>query len=415
MSPPTNLPSAADLANSCANDYTLLTGPTLDQETQTNLEALAKHFLETNTFRDLLKLIPWKRFSHSPNHAHTAIADLLCCGAAYFVATTNYDTHIEDAALRLGERDFRSSLDGVEAAESADSHRPLLKLHGCHRRDRNNTLWTHSQILENKTIKERQERTVPWLVGNLTGKDVVLVGFWTDWDYLNDILSSAVAGSEPRTIVLVDPSDSKTLEEKAPDLWTWANQPNATFILIQEQAHLFLEELRTEFSRRFLHRVFDGAETLFGQLFPGEYPIDDSAFVSLRADDLYPIRKDLAGRTNSEACREAKPIESMQLAAAFMAAILSSGGKLHGSVFSLNGKYIRVINCANLLLSQAKDRYQGDLAHSPRCDTAICVGAFDASVPEDVVVRSPKTQSIVRNDWAGRWLTNDDAREWICS
>ena len=129
MSPPTHLPSAAALAQTCAERYTQLTGTQLPDEVQADLERLADYFLKLNRFQELLSFIPWGTFFRKPNAGHDAIADFLCCGALTLAATTNYDTHIEDASLTLGESDFQAALSGVEAGQLPDRHRPLLKLH----------------------------------------------------------------------------------------------------------------------------------------------------------------------------------------------------------------------------------------------------------------------------------------------
>ena len=198
MSSPTNLSSATALAQTCAGKYTQITGSPLPDDVRTDLELLADHFLGLNRLRELLHFVPWESFSRNPNGGHVAVADFLCCGALTLATTTNYDTHIEDAALQLGEGDFQSALDGVEAGELPDRHRPLVKLHGCHRRDRANTLWAHSQLdgnTGNTAIRERLDRTRTWLTGQFAGRDLIIVGFWTDWDYLNDVrLVSRICG-----------------------------------------------------------------------------------------------------------------------------------------------------------------------------------------------------------------------------
>ena len=141
MSPPTCVPSAAELARICGDRYTQITQNQLPDDVRCDLERVVDYFLQLDRFREFLDFVPWETFSRNPNRGHSAIADFLCCGALTFAATTNFDTHIEDAAFELGERDFRSALDGVEAAKLPDRHRPLLKLHGCHKRDSSNTLW----------------------------------------------------------------------------------------------------------------------------------------------------------------------------------------------------------------------------------------------------------------------------------
>ena len=251
MSPPTQLFSAGALAERCAGRYTQVTGTQLPNEIRSDLERLVDHCLGLNRFRELLHFVPWESFFRNPNDGHIAIADFLCCGALTLAATTNYDTHIEDAAMQLGEHDFQSVLDGVEVGELSDRHRPFLKLHGCCKRDRKNTLWAHSQISTNDVIRERLDNSANWLRGHLVGKDLVVVGFWTDWAYLNDVLSDAVAGSEPRTVVLVDPDDPQVLQEKAPKLWDWANQPETEFFHVPEDAAAFPRRTASRVLTRF--------------------------------------------------------------------------------------------------------------------------------------------------------------------
>ena len=266
MSPPTGVPSAAELARTCGERYSQATQTHLQDEVRLDLERLVDYFLELDRFREFLDFVPWETFSRNPNRGHSAIADFLCCGALTFAATTNFDTHIEDAAFELGERNFRSALDGVEAAELADRHRPLLKLHGCHRRDSSNTLWAQSQIDPNGEIQTRLARSATWLTGQLVGRDLVIVGFWTDWDYLNNVLSRALQDSTPRTVVVVDPADRQVLQQKAPELWDWANRHN--FRHVPEPADAFLDELRIVFSRGFVKRAIAGGIPHFAALFP---------------------------------------------------------------------------------------------------------------------------------------------------
>ena len=86
----------------------------------------------------------------------------------------------------------------------------------------------------------------------------MVVGFWTDWAYLNDVLAKAMTGFEPRTVVLVDPADPKVLQGVAPQLWGWANQQETEFFHVREEADAFLDELRIMFSRCFIKKALDG-------------------------------------------------------------------------------------------------------------------------------------------------------------
>ena len=412
MSPPTHLPSAAALAQTCAERYTQLTGTQLPDEVRADLERLADYFLELNRFHELLSFIPWGTFFRKPNTGHDAIADFLCCGALTLAATTNYDTHIEDASLELGEHDFQAALSGVEAGELPDRHHPLLKLHGCCRRDRQNTLWAHSQTVNNDLIRRRLESSTEWLGGHLTGRDLVIVGFWTDWDYLNDVLSDALAGSEPRTVVLVDPADHNALREKAPQLWNWANQPANEFFHVRERSDTFLDELRAAYSRGFIRQVLEGGAPVFARLFQRQEPVEVDLPDILASNDLYSLRKDLCGCSSTRPAGLRRPDDAMYMVGAYVVAVLAAGGTVEGVYFSLHGRAVRVINCANRLLSSVQADFANDLGTARNCDAVVCVGALDDGVPGDLV-RGQESRTIVRQGWDGEWMTGESARELL--
>ena len=312
--------------------------------------------------------------------------------------------------MQLGEHDFQSALDGVEVGELSDRHRPFLKLHGCCKRDQKNTLWAHSQISTNDVIRERLDNSANWLKGHLVGKDLVVAGFWTDWAYLNDVLSDAVAGSEPRTVVLVDPDDPQVLQEKAPKLWNWANQPETEFFHVPEDAAAFLDELRVVFSRGFIKQALDGGIHPFEALFPEREASEVEFPDSLSSGDLYSLRKDLCGCSGARPSRSRKPDDTMNLVSAFFLAVMAAGGTIEGACFSLHDRGVRVINCANRLLSDVQADFENELGASRDCDVVVCVGAVDEGVPSDLV-RGGEPQTIVRQVWDGEWMTHDSARE----
>jgi len=412
MSPPTSLLSSRELAQRCSDKFTHVTGTHLPGEIQSNLERLAAYFLRINRFREFLTFIPWDSFLDNPNAGHVAIADFLCCQALSWAATTNFDTHIEDAAKQLGERDFLSALDGVEAEELTDRHRPLLKLHGCCRRDRKNTLWTNLQIRNNEEIRNRISKSKNWLRGYLTGKDILVVGFWTDWAYLNDVFSDAMEGSEPRTVVLVDPENEQVLQAKAPRLWNWAKRSGKEFFHVAETAETFLDELRVVFSRRFIEKVLSRGVECFREIFPELAVVENGGLDSLGSDDLYSLRKDLCCCSSAQPSRMRNPDETMDLVGAFILALLAKGGSIEGNCFHLKGRGIRVINCANRLLAKVKERFATDLGASRGCNVVFCLGASDAGVPSNIV-RGEEPRTIVRQGWDGEWMDTDTAREWL--
>ena len=412
MSPPTRIPSATNLARVCSDGYASITTTQLSDAIRLDLERLADHCLEMNRFTDFLRLVPWNAFSHAPNPGHLAIADFLCCGALALTATTNYDTHIEDAAFQLGERSFRSALDGTEAADQPNSHRPLLKLHGCHRRDLTNTLWARSQLQQNHVIRNRVHTSQDWLTGQLAGKDLLILGFWTDWRYLNEVLSDALTRSEPRTVVLVDPADADSLQDKAPTLWVWATSGQIDFTHVRLDAAQFLDHLRASFSRAFLARVLAGGAPLLTALFPTLPATEVPLPADLTSADLYSLRKDVCGCSAAVPARTHRPEDSMYMVGAFLIAIFAAGGRIDGPLLRLGDNGMRVVNCPNRLLSTVKAEFSRELGSLRDCNVAICVGAVDDCAPGDLV-RGGQPPTVLREGWTGQWLTTESAREFL--
>lgn len=409
MSAPTDLPSAATLAALCADQYREVTGTALPADTSGDLERLSDHFLSIHRFRDLLRFVPWHLFQRNPNAGHAAVADFLCCHAFAMAATTNYDTHIESAALELGERDFLAALDGQEANNSPNRYRPLLKLHGCCARDRDNTVWAHSQLTGNATVAARIASSTAWLAAQLGGRDLVILGFWSDWFYLNDVLATCVAGSEPRTVVLVDPDVEANLRAKAPQLWEWANHGGVDFFHVRARGDEFLDELRIAFSRQFIRQAIAASSDTFVAFFGGAVPALELP-LERSSRDLYSIRRDLSGHVVRRPVQCKRPDETTRLVAAFFSALVRAGGVFADTSISFAGKHIRVINCANRLLSAVRADLETSLSMSRDCDVAICVGAIDDAAPGHLV-RHGHPATIVRHGWDGEWLTHDSAKE----
>ena len=54
---------------------------------------------------------------------------------------------------------------------------------------------------------------------NLAGKHLVVVGFWSDWGYLNDVFATALTLRNAASVTVVNPGKREDLERKAPLLW----------------------------------------------------------------------------------------------------------------------------------------------------------------------------------------------------
>src|SRR5690349_14197441 len=98
---------------------------------------------------------------------------------------------------------------------------------------------------------------------NLRLKDLLVVGFWSDWDYLNSLLDEALVGMAPLSVTVVDLSPADVLEQKAPRLWEIAHADNVTFEHVQESGAAALNELRTAFSASYMRQVLDAGRAAF--------------------------------------------------------------------------------------------------------------------------------------------------------
>jgi hypothetical protein len=62
--------------------------------------------------------------------------------------------------------------------------------------DRERTLWTQGQLAL-VDIQERVESCKNWMG--------LVVGFWTDWGYFNDVLTAVLGGNATNSITVIDP------------------------------------------------------------------------------------------------------------------------------------------------------------------------------------------------------------------
>jgi hypothetical protein len=181
MAAPSRVPSAVALAAYCKDKYEREIGAKLPDNLATDLEAQAEHFAANDqlvqTF--IRRLIPRGPFRLDPNPGHFAIADFLSSEVVDFVLSTNVDRLVEVAAEDLGEPQAYVALDGLEA-NLARAHGAHIKLHGCLHRDEANTIWCKSQ-LDKEPVRERLTQLQTWIQARLRGRDVVFLGFWSDW------------------------------------------------------------------------------------------------------------------------------------------------------------------------------------------------------------------------------------------
>lgn len=407
MAPPSALPAARRVAQMCFDAYALKVDPLISPTLRDNLEALAEYFVGLNTLKAqfIENLVPWSEFVRPPNPGHAAIADFLITRAMVAGLSANYDNLIERCAWDYGA-DFRGALDGDEATVSAHKQAPLLKFHGCSHRDRGSTVWAPSQ-LHDPTIAGRIDKSKVWMAANLRQKDLLVVGFWSDWGYLNQVVGSALQGLDPLSVTVIDLSGEADLEQKAPDLWALAHRPQVIFTLVGESGADALDELRREFSESYLRQVMAAGRAAF-EVATGV--TCDPAWLNvtgLDSEALYDWRRDAEGVPTGRPATASRPNNSEALGC-FHLLMRHAGATYERRGYTLAGQRIRVVNGAGLALSSVEARFVEPPAVPP-ADIFVAAGSTDLGLPGHVV-RPGVPASVVRPAAAGKWLTLEQAR-----
>jgi hypothetical protein len=417
MGPPSRVPSAARLADQCATAYEESSGTVLTPEMHWNIEQLADHFagrrmLESIFLNDVMLRIPdLGTFFRDPNPGHEAIADLLGCSAIEMNISTNVDDLIECAAERIWEPKAHVALTRAETARQSP-HALHVKLHGCFRRDIPSTLWSKQQ-LGYSPFQERVREFSEWLPGVLQDRDLVFVGFWSDWFYLNDVLGSVIRSSQVSRIVLVNPSNEDELRQKAGDLWDLAHKDSVDFIHEKESGQVFLDELRQAYSFHFMRRLISSGGPTFRQM-TGRTAPAFNGFDGLSSRELYEWRQDSTGTPAQQIVRKKSPDENMQRLGAMHLEMQEAGALVDGSAYVRDGHRVRLIHGAGRLVSEIRSKY-APLPSLISDDLVVCVGADNTAPLPDSVARGNKSDSFVRPGLSGDWMTEVEAREFFSS
>lgn len=405
---PSNLMSAVRVARSCYDKY----APTevLPAAFRDDPEALAGHFFASGQFTTVFigNLVPWNDLAGSPNSGHAAVSDFLITRAVHGAVSANFDTLIEQWAA---ERKvvMRAALDGQEAVAFAQSTSPLLKFHGCLVRGHTQTLWTQKQ-LQDPSIQQRIASCSTWMNLNLPRKDLLVVGFWSDWGYLNEVLANALAVPSVGSVTVVDPLGQAELQQNAPVLWATLTSLSAQFQHIQASGNDVLEELRISFSKVWLRKFFQlgrlliesgGADCSPNALEPG---------ADLGCEDLYNLRRDGEGVPYHRAAQKKEPSIDTAQAAYTHLLLLGANAIRRGPWYEHSGRTIRVVQGGGQGLSGVQDRYS-EAPTLEQADIVICAGSIDLGVPGKLVA-SGQGNSMVRPAPGGeaRWLTLEQAR-----
>jgi len=376
------------------------------------VEQLALYCKTHNELESLFieKLVPWLTMkSAAPNSGHEAIADFLGCRVIHAGVTTNYDILVEAAAAQLGEADFQPIVSQKDLSRSTD-HSPYLKVHGCmgSGHTRLETVWCKLQLAEEPLVTRMALFRI-WLQSTLLDRDVLIVGFWSDWAYLSDILASTVNAIRPRTIYLVDPSPAAVLASKAPEMWSWANAPGVSFHHEQESGAEFLDELRRRVSRAFLMRAFLDADGAYRSLFASAPLGKAAASLGSTSPELYALRRDITGTPPTRIVRQKDPSPGLRVHVAIHQRLIDLDAQYSSHTYDFRGKVLRLIAAPGRLLSEIRKEYSAEPSPLRTVDRVVCVGAAADPTPGSIV-RPVGKPSILGGGIGGDWCTDEELR-----
>jgi hypothetical protein len=244
-----------------------------------------------------------------------------------------------------------------------------------------------------------------WLSDKLLGKDLLVIGFWSDWSYLSELFAANLAAVGPRSVVVINSDDPVELQRKAPQLWAWAHGAGIQFQHVQASGHEFLDDLRRTWSARFIWRLMDAARPTYEAFF-GTAPTGSIGLVDGHSSHvLYALRRDLTGTPTIRPVRDRAPSGSDHPAAAIHCRLLEKGASIEPHRYTLTGRSIRVISGRGRLLSEVRAEYLFEPPPLTKLDQVICAGALeDPSSPH--IVRGSGSGSIVRPGSQAEWTTH---------
>jgi hypothetical protein len=413
MAPPSLLPPALTIANECYDKWNL-TEP-MDPLLRDNLEGLADHFYVRGDFKDVFinRLIPWNSLVGSPNEGHAAIADMLICRAAKAALSANFDPLIENWA-QDHKIAMRGALDGVEAVNFQFTSSPLIKFHGCLLRGREETIWTATQFGE-AVLNHRKQTCSDWMKLNLPGRHLVVVGFWSDWGYLNDVLADAFSIATAASVTVVSPGDSASLETKAPLLWGKLHAMSHSFKHVQVSGDAFLSDLRQAFSEVWVRKFIHNGKTLLPAPLPAPLPLAIAAAAGapppMSQADLYDIRRDAEAVSYTSAATSKAPPPSTAEAASIRIRLIEKGALEHHSWLDLGGTLVRVISGAGRNIEDVKKAYK-EPPTLPDAHVIVCAGATTLGVPGKLIAKGTPGSIIRPAAGSGSsWITTTDAED----
>ncbi len=402
MPPPSNLMSAAQVAETFYDRYSPI--ELLPEDIRRDIGRIAEHFYRQSPdqFRSVfLQMLPWNELVGEFNSGHEALGDFLVCGALGGVLSTNFDTLIEQWGNRH-KIDLKGALTGRDASKTGfcGGKSPLLKIHGCMASDRERTIWATGQ-LSDPVISERVDSFQQWMRLNLAGKDLLVIGFWTDWDYINQVLAAVMRVEALNSVTVVDPNPSRILQRKASQLWRTLTDNQRPFEHLMGSGAEALKELREAFSRAWMRRFYS--------LGRGLAETSGFAFTDLVSDlessSLYNCRRDAEGVAYNRAAVLKQPPAHLAQTACFHHKIAALAEAREESWYVIDGRLVRIVQGAGQGLAALKGKFN-EPPTIVQSDIVVCVGAQEDGLPGRLI-SSGYGASIVRSAPGGsaKWMT----------
>lgn len=407
MAPPSSLPNAATVARNAKTKYDAQYGASRTPLAE-SVDDQAEFFFQRNELATAYfkTFIDRNAFAGPPNSGHSAIADLLLIGGIRIAVTTNVDVLIETAGQMLFGH-VGVGIDGLSVAELPDDASPLLKLHGCCLIDPANMIWARGQ-LGSPPVADRIASSAQCLNVRLLNRDLLIIGYWTDWDYLNEVLGATLGAVNPVRVTVVDPADGAMFQNKAPALYALGQRATTIFQHVRISGSDFMEQLRLDFAKAFVRQILHAGIHDFGE-FPAT--ADSAGWTEppeLDNQTFWRMRRDLEGRIPNEPAQNRRPPIEPLLGLTLLQ-LRSAGAVSDGSYWSLNGRRVRVLRASGKMLHRVMAQYEREDAPAVAPDVIIAVGAESQSLAANVA-RTNTSPTITRGS-AAEWMTRSEAIE----
>ena len=407
MAAPSYLPSANAIAAAAKHKYDTTHGasrPPLPE----GIEEQAEFFFKQGELASIYfrTLIDQNIFAAPPNDGHSAVADLLLVQGIETAVTTNVDFLIETAGQNLYGQ-IGTGLDQSQVAALSPRTSPLLKIHGCCQKDYDNMVWAPGQTSA-PPVADRITSSAAWLSNRLLDRDLLIVGYWTDWDYLNQILQTVLDRVRPSKVIVVDPAEAATFQAKAPVLYAVGETVQNGFWHVRASGDTFLAALRMAFSKSYLRQVINSGAQEYQDRTGAAAPLEITEPPDVDNDALWRMRRDLEGCTPNQPATHRDPPAEITLGLTLLQ-LRAAGAIVDGHYWVLRDNRIRVLRTANQLLHRIKAAYARESAPTTSADITIAVGAEEDFLPSNIVREG--TASTITRGFAGRWLTRQRAIE----